>query len=478
MDARQTLGGRYVLLTELGSGGMAVVWRAQDLVLGRLVAVKLLAGEYADDPQSRSRIRAEARAAAALSHPNIAQVYDYGESTDGDSRTPYVVMELINGPTLRQRITNGPIPPRTVFRICSEVAAGLAAAHADGLVHRDVKMSNIIVTAGGAKVVDFGIAAAMGPGVPDDMVVGTPAYLAPERLTGDTVQPASDIYALGVMLFRLLSGYPPWSAESTTQMLRAHVYLEPQPLPKLHGVPPTITDLVTRCLLKDPAARPSAAEVSTILADSAEASVTVATSPSADGEAVALPAGAGDDSAGSSRLKVLVIGVVSAILFVGSLLGWLALGDSKPSAQGPTANVAPSDPTSSDRAVTLPTAAPKTAPALPTPVRSARSVPISRAIKATPSPVARPTTKAPLPVALRGDWVRMPGGSAYAECVDGMVTLSRPQPVPGFDLKELDAGPVPVAKIIFADRSQNFQATVTCVAGVPRALLQTPGSLG
>ncbi|GIF24745.1 serine/threonine-protein kinase [Actinoplanes tereljensis] len=273
MEVRQTLGGRYKLLDELGSGGMAVVWRARDEVLGRPVAVKLLAGRYTDDPQSRARIRDEARAAATLSHPNIAQVYDYGETAD--TGTPYVVMELINGPTLQQRVSAGKLPPRTVFRICGEVAAALAAAHADGLVHRDIKMANIMVTPAGAKVVDFGIAAAVGPASPEEMLVGTPAYLAPERLTGAEIVPGSDVYALGVLLYRLLADESPWSVESTTQMLRAHVYLEPAPLPELPGVPPAVSKLISRCLTKDPAARPSASEVSSTLADAAEASLAI-----------------------------------------------------------------------------------------------------------------------------------------------------------------------------------------------------------
>jgi serine/threonine-protein kinase len=269
VEVKQTLGGRYTLLNELGAGGMSVVWRAQDQVLGRPVAVKVLAGRYAGDPGSRARIRDEARAAAALSHPNIAQVYDFGESQDNGSCLPYVVMELINGPTLAQRVKLGPLPPRTVFRIGAEVAAALAAAHADGLVHRDIKPANVMVTAAGAKVVDFGLAAVAGPIEPEEQLLGTPAYLAPERLTGDAVQPASDVYALGVLLYRLLTNHSPWSVETTTQMLDAHVYIEPDPLPPLPGVPPAITELVHRCLHKDPAERPTAAEASAILATAA-----------------------------------------------------------------------------------------------------------------------------------------------------------------------------------------------------------------
>ncbi|HEU4347547.1 MAG TPA: protein kinase, partial [Actinoplanes sp.] len=284
MKVQQTLGGRYTLLNELGSGGMAVVWRAQDQVLGRPVAVKVLAGRYADDPGSRARIRAEARAAATLSHPNIAQVYDFGESAENGGCLPYVVMELVNGPTLAQRVSLGPLPPRTVFRICGEVAAALVAAHADGLVHRDIKPANVMVTAAGAKVVDFGIAAVAGPVTPEEQLLGTPAYLAPERLTGDAVQPASDVYAIGVLLYRLLANQSPWSVDSTTQMLDAHVYLEPDPLPLLPGVPPAVSDLVHRCLRKEPSERPTAAEVSAVLAEAAGASAADEPAPAARGD--------------------------------------------------------------------------------------------------------------------------------------------------------------------------------------------------
>ena len=188
MKGVQLLGGRYALLDQVGTGGMAEVWRARDEVLGRTVAVKLLAGKHAGEPEARDRIRAEARAAAALSHPNIAQVYDYGEAHEYGAALPYVVMELIRGGTLQDRMDAGPLSPRFAMRVAAEVAAALAAAHADGLVHRDIKPANVMVTETGAKVVDFGIAAAINPGgtgEEDFEVLGTPAYLAPERLIGD-----------------------------------------------------------------------------------------------------------------------------------------------------------------------------------------------------------------------------------------------------------------------------------------------------
>ena len=272
VEGAHLLGGRYALLDRLGIGGMAVVWRAHDEVLGRTVAVKLLAGKHASEPGARDRIRAEARAAAALSHPNIAQVHDYGEAQVQGASVPYVVMELVRGGTLQQRMANGPLSPRYAMRVAAEVAAALAEAHNDGLVHRDIKPANVMVTANGAKVVDFGIAAAIDPGGsgdPESEVLGTPAYLAPERLTGDGVQPASDVYALGVLLYRMLSGHSPWSADTTTQMLTAHIYIDPEPLPPLPGVPDYVTVLCNRCLSKDPTERPSAREAAALLAQGA-----------------------------------------------------------------------------------------------------------------------------------------------------------------------------------------------------------------
>ncbi|MFI7540833.1 protein kinase [Actinoplanes sp. NPDC049599] len=272
MEDAQLLGGRYALLDQLGSGGMAVVWRARDEVLARTVAVKVLAGRHAGEPDARDRIRAEARATAKLSHPNIAQVYDYGEAREDGAPIPYVVMELVRGSTLQHRMDSGPMSPRFAMRVAAEVAAALAAAHSDGLVHRDIKPANVMLAETGAKVVDFGIAAAINPaGTGDEEfeVLGTPAYLAPERLIGDGVEPASDVYALGVLLYRMVSGQSPWSADTTTQMLSAHIYVDPEPLPPRPGVPDYVTLLCNRCLSKDTTERPSAREAAALLAQGA-----------------------------------------------------------------------------------------------------------------------------------------------------------------------------------------------------------------
>ncbi|WP_432977172.1 serine/threonine-protein kinase [Dactylosporangium sp. CA-233914] len=247
---------------------MSVVWRAHDRVLGRQVAVKVLAARLAGDADWRRRIRLEARAAARLTHPNITNVYDYGETSD---HAPFVVMELLRGPSLAERLRGGPLPPPVAVRICAEVAAGLAAAHAEGLVHRDVKPANVMLTPDAAKVLDFGIVGIVG--IPDEddaeQVLGTPAYLAPERLMSGSVTPASDVYAFGLLLYRCLTGRLPWNGETTTQMVAAHVSVAPAPLPEIPDLPPGVRELCMRCLAKNPADRPEAVVVAARLARAA-----------------------------------------------------------------------------------------------------------------------------------------------------------------------------------------------------------------
>ncbi|MER7472911.1 serine/threonine-protein kinase, partial [Micromonospora sp. NPDC000018] len=265
MQRDQLLAGRYRLGGRLGRGGMSEVYRAHDEVLERDVAVKVL---VAADPSARRRIQAEAKAAARLSHPNVTAVHDYGESVLFGRHAPFVVMELLSGRTLAQRLAVGPLPPRDALRVCAEVAAGLGAAHAQGLVHRDVKPENVVLTPTGAKVVDFGIAAVAGTPEIDfeGRLLGTPAYLAPERLAAGEVLPASDVYALGLLVHQALAGRLPWHSETQTGMLRAHAYAEPGPLPEVDGVPPEVGRLYRRCLAKDPGDRPSAAEAARVLA--------------------------------------------------------------------------------------------------------------------------------------------------------------------------------------------------------------------
>jgi len=225
---------------------MSVVWRGYDEVLGRPVAVKLLAPKLATDPDLRGRVHREARAAARLSHPHITNVYDYGEAADG---TPYVVMELVQGQSLAQRIAAGPLPWRSAVRVAAQVASALAAAHAQGLVHRDVTPANVMLSRTGVKVVDFGIAAAVGER--DRAVLGTPSYLAPEQRAGGPAQAATDVYALGLLLHHAATGRLP------------------KP-PGLQGVPRDGAALIAACLSTDPAARPGSAVLARRLAELAD----------------------------------------------------------------------------------------------------------------------------------------------------------------------------------------------------------------
>jgi serine/threonine protein kinase len=272
----RTLGRRYRLEKELGTGGMAVVWRAQDLVLGRQVAVKLLGPSFSGR-QSRERIKAEARVAARLAHPNVAGVYDFGESRQGRrGKVPYIVMELVHGDTLAVRQESDTMHWRTAVGIAAEVAAALAAAHASGVVHRDVKPGNIMLARTGVKVVDFGIAAAVGE-LDDhgDELLGTPAYVAPERFVGRPAAPATDVYALGILLYQCLTGTLPWPAYTASDLVTAHRELPPAPLPPIPGLPDDVAELCDQCLSKDPDERPSSLYAAVVLGEAAGVAVTL-----------------------------------------------------------------------------------------------------------------------------------------------------------------------------------------------------------
>ena len=246
---------------------MSVVWRARDLVLGSEVAIKVLTGVGRALPFAG--IRAEACAVARLAHPYVAKVYDYGEVLEPSRHpVPFVVMELLPGVSLGQLAAFGPMQPRLALRICAQVAEALAHAHSCGLVHRDVKPDNVMVTETTAKIFDFGISAAVGTaenGYPTRLVLGTVNYLAPERIVGGLVTPASDVYSLALMLYRLLTHDFPWHAVTYPEIMRAHVFAVPAGLPRLHGVTSEVSDLYWRCVAKVPAARPTATEVADVL---------------------------------------------------------------------------------------------------------------------------------------------------------------------------------------------------------------------
>lgn len=268
------LSGRYRLGLKLGQGGMASVWRAHDDVLDREVAVKLLTPEHAADPESFLRARNEARSGARFAHSNVVAVYDFGTSRRGGRGTAYLVMELVEGPLLVEAMRTGPLDWQVAGRVCAEISAGLAAAHGHGIVHRDVKPANIVLTDSGAKILDFGVAARIGH--PSERVLfGTPAYLAPERLDGHPAGPAGDVYAIGVLLYQCLTGRIPWPVDTDEQVLHAHRFTPPVPLPHITGLPPEVAELCAASLAKNPRNRPTAVALALILAAAVDITVHV-----------------------------------------------------------------------------------------------------------------------------------------------------------------------------------------------------------
>jgi serine/threonine-protein kinase len=260
------LSNRFVLVAPIGAGGMSQVWQARDQVLDRTVAVKFLAGPIATDSALQDLPWREARATARLTHPNVAHLYDYGEALLPDgTRVPYLVMELVHGRSLADHLAGGALAWQEVARTGAQVAAALAAAHQVGVVHRDVKPANIVLTAGGAKVLDFGIAGLVGA-VDRGRLSGTPTYTAPERLDGSPAHPSHDIYALGVLLFEMLTGRPPATLIDWERAAAVHRRGDLPRVPAAPDLPVEFRDLVAACLSPDPTQRPSTQQVATTLA--------------------------------------------------------------------------------------------------------------------------------------------------------------------------------------------------------------------
>ena len=251
---------RYLLESRIATGGMGEVWRARDTTLGRTVAVKVLKREYADDPSFRSRFETEARHAASLHHPGIAAVYDFGEAgaVDGSGTPrPYLVMELVEGQPLSALLRPGsPMDAGAAAALMAQAADAIAAAHAAGIVHRDVKPANLLVTPDRqVKVTDFGIARAADSVslTQTGQVMGTPQYLSPEQARGSTATEASDVYSLGVVTYECLAGRRPFDAGSPVATALAHLNQDPPALPP--SVPAPLAAVVMRALAKDPTER-------------------------------------------------------------------------------------------------------------------------------------------------------------------------------------------------------------------------------
>jgi serine/threonine-protein kinase len=449
---------------------MSVVWRAHDEVLDRQVAVKVLAADRVDS-SARARIRSEARAAGRLAHPHITSVHDYGETLDdsGDL-VPYVVMELVRGPTLSERLASGRLPVRTALLIGAQVASALAAAHARGLVHRDIKPSNVILSPAGAKVMDFGLAAVAGDTAESEEAViwGTPAYLAPERLTSGEVVPASDVYALGLLLYRLIAGGPPWRAETVTQMLRAHKYVEPATLPPLEGLPESIAAICMQCLAKQPEDRPSAGEVASVLSEALGGTATpgvvalpgVAAEPDTPLAVRAMPVSVAPLAVrkGPRQWIPIILGSAAAALAIILLVTLCTPLDRGGSPGNPEQGRGgpPGSRTAQaqlGQASGAPTQSPSTRAPSATGGTRGGGGGSGGGGGATPTPVDRT--------------VDTPGGSATCRCTGPTAELVAWDPLPGFSPTQVNPGPAPTVSLVFDGLVTDVRISFRCRNGTP-----------
>ena len=362
-----TVADRYLLTERIATGGMGEVWQAQDDVLSRTVAVKVLKAEYADDAEFLDRFRNEAKHTAALSHPGIANVFDYGEA-DG---TAYLVMEYVRGEPLSAVLAReGRLPADRALDIVGQTALALQAAHDEGIVHRDVKPGNILIRPDGVvKVTDFGIARAIdaAPVTRTGLVVGTAAYLSPEQAGGKPVTAASDVYSLGVVAYECLAGRRPFDDVSPVAVAMAHLNTTPPPLPK--DVPPLVVDFVNQALEKDPARRqPSAGDfgrTALALATNLRATepepapahpptkvLTTVTPAPTSSPAPAAVAAAHDPEKERRRIRNIFVAIGAAIVLLGFLVLHSCAGSAAP--KSPTATRSPSpSPSASIATVTV-----------------------------------------------------------------------------------------------------------------------------
>jgi tRNA A-37 threonylcarbamoyl transferase component Bud32 len=380
---------RYVLESRIATGGMGEVWAARDTVLDRAVAVKVLKTEYADDALFRQRFETEARHAAALHHPGIAAVFDYGEaSLDDGSATPrpYLVMELVEGQPLSALLRpSAPLDPAVAQDLLAQAAEALGVAHTGGIVHRDVKPANLLVTPDRrVKVTDFGIArAAEGMALTrTGEVMGTPAYISPEQAEGGTATAASDVYSLGVVAFECLAGRRPFVADSPVATAIAHLR---DPVPELPGsIPADLARVVRRALAKAPEERyadgaafaralrtPSSEDAATVVAPvvaaAPESTQVMAAAPAA--APATAPADRSAYDAPPPRRRTtpwpLLIGIAAVVVAV-LVAVWLGMRDETPAEDpsdtpsptpGRTTSQSPSE-TASETATETPTETP------------------------------------------------------------------------------------------------------------------------
>jgi eukaryotic-like serine/threonine-protein kinase len=378
--APEAVAGRYRLEHRLGSGGMSEVWLADDGQLQRKVVVKFL-GQGAD----AARFEREAHAAAALAHPNICQLFDYG-SEEG---RPFMVLEYLPGGTLEDRLPDGrPLADGETVRILTQLAEGLAHAHERGLIHRDLKPANVLFDAEGrAKIADFGIARVGEASTLTEAgtVLGTAAYISPEQAAGEPATPASGVYALGVIAYRMLTGRLPFESNSPLELARMHLQDEPPSIAKVRpDVPPRLARVTTAALAKDPRERP--ADGAALLAELQGAEAPTIAETAAETQVMPVP------PAGFRRRRLLLAAALIALLAGGAALAVLVTrspSSSPARVKNPTtppthATTAPSTtapsttaPTTTRESTTAPTT-PVTVPTVPT-----TSLPVSTILPTT-----------------------------------------------------------------------------------------------
>ncbi|GAB3307273.1 Stk1 family PASTA domain-containing Ser/Thr kinase [Geodermatophilus aquaeductus] len=339
MTTPQVLGERYEIGGVLGRGGMAEVHRGRDLRLGREVAVKVLRSDLARDPSFQVRFRREAQAAASLNHPSIVAVYDTGEDRSPSGATPYIVMEYVEGETLRDVLRReGVLPPERAMTLAADICAALDFSHRNGIVHRDVKPGNVMITPQGTvKVMDFGIARAVSDSAATmtstAAVIGTAQYLSPEQARGEAVDARSDVYSLGCLLYELVTGAPPFTGDSPVSVAYQHVREDPRlPSSVNPAIPPELDAIVMKAMSKNPANRyQSAAEMRNDLLRALAGQRVEATPVMGDEEKTtilgATPGAYGDgdwddDEAARRRKRNRVIAlVVGALVLIGAVVG-------------------------------------------------------------------------------------------------------------------------------------------------------------
>jgi eukaryotic-like serine/threonine-protein kinase len=420
------LDGRYRLIERIASGGMGEVWRGVDQILGRPVAVKLLSAAHATDEQFRARFRAEARYAAALSHPGIARVFDYGEAQFAlGGTTPlqppgnpmghiggaYLVMELVNGEPLSAILERvGRLTPEVTLDIVGQAARALDAAHQAGIVHRDIKPGNLLIMADGTtKITDFGIAKAREAQAAQltatGIVMGTALYVSPEQATGSTVTGASDIYSLGVVAYECLTGEPPFLADQPLAIAIMHKHDPVPPLPA--DVPRPVSDLVLAMLAKTPEGRPESARH---VADRAEVVLTGLMRSGGEGSTTAglsvvpdFPTASDDQydyperstSSPLSRHRLAAAGMGVALCGVAAIVAVLLTSGSHH--MTPTGSTSPAAPVNVGRPTTASLRATQASSSVPgTNLDTAPQTTVARSAQPTPShPSPTPTRDAP-----------------------------------------------------------------------------------